>query len=169
MAIKVSLTAFKKAHIKRTFCWVKKPQLRKDFLIRGRITPKGHCAYFKNMLADHAQHVYAILAGRRHVGNCGLKNIIPSKKKGELWIYIGEPSARNKGIGLQATRLLIKKAFGLYGLGKLCVHVASFNKIAQSLYRKIGFVSARACRESNIWRDRGCKIVYMELDRKRWM
>src|SRR4030066_2342495 len=106
MNLNVSLVPFREEHISLTFEWIQDPDFQQLFLMRDRPTWDGHIKYFDNMLKDPAQRVYAILSEGRHVGNCGVKNISLTNKEGELWIYIGDPRMRRKGIASHATRLL---------------------------------------------------------------
>ncbi len=158
----VVLEPFTKVHVKPTFEWVKDPELRRMFLMRGEPTWQGHKAYFKKVLADPTQHVYAILSNGVHIGNCGIKNVSPAKKEGELWIYIGDVTARGKGISKKATELLIRQAFELYRLEMVYVHVAEFNTIAQGLYKRLGFIEVPLDNTSE-WTNREGRVLRMEL------
>jgi RimJ/RimL family protein N-acetyltransferase len=160
---KVSLAPFTKEHVKLTFKWVKDPELRRMFLMRGEPTWEVHKTYFERVLADSTQHVYAILSQGVHVGNCGLKNVSLSKKEGELWIYIGDVSMRGKGISRTATELLLREGFNLLGLEMVYVHVAEFNTVAQSLYKRLGFIEVPLLKDANEWTNREGRILRMEL------
>jgi RimJ/RimL family protein N-acetyltransferase len=135
------------------------------FLMRNGVTRKGHIAYFRKAFRDPSQRLYAILSNGVHIGNCGFKNISPDGRKGELWIYIGDPSMRGKGAGREATRLLIQEGFERIGLKTICLHVADFNLAAQRMYLRFGFVEAPAEGGSSEWTDRDCRVIRMELGR----
>jgi RimJ/RimL family protein N-acetyltransferase len=105
------------------------------------------------------------LADGSHIGNCGFKNISVEKNSGELWIYIGKPSNRGKGIGLKATRALVEEGFLNLGLKQVVVHVADFNKAALNLYKKLGFVETPMTGDGSQWQARGLQIIRMELYR----
>src|SRR4030067_3213825 len=115
------------------------------------------------MIKNTAQRCYAILSEGRHVGNCGVKNISLTNKEGELWIYIGDPRMRRKGIASHATRLLAAKGFIELGLERIIVHVADFNVSAIKLYKKLGFIEVPVSDNSTEWTNRGCNIIRMEL------
>ena len=162
----VVLVPFTNDRVVLTFEWVKDPDLRHLFLMRGEPTWEGHNKYFERVLRDPTQRVYAILAGDEHVGNCGLKNLLPLRKEGELWIYIGEPSIRGKGIGKRATELLLHEGFEVLGLKMIYTHVADFNTAARRLYKKLGFHEVPVINDSNEWANRQCKIIRMELKKQ---
>lgn len=160
---KVSLVPFTKDHVGLTFEWVSDPEFHRMFLMRGELTWEGHQAYFERVLADPTQHVYAILAEGVHVGNCGLKNISLLKKEGELWIYIGDPSMRGKGVSKYAAELLLREGFEVLGLEMIHVHVVELNTVARRLYKRLGFIEVPLLRDTNEWANRECKILRMEL------
>ena len=159
----VSLVPFGQVHVERTFGWISDKALRRQFLLRGDVTWEGHVSYFNRVLADPIQRVFAIFADGCHVGNCGFKNLDLENKKGELWIYLGEPSTRGKGIGLRSTELLIDLGVSTLGLELIYLHVADFNAAARNIYRKLGFVEVPLQSEATSWADRGCEIIRMEL------
>lgn len=159
----VVLEPFTNDHIDLTFEWIKDREFQHLFLMRGEPTWEGHNEYFEEVLKDPKQCVYAILAENRYVGNCGLKNLLPSEKEGEMWIYIGDSSMRGKSIGKHATELLLHEGFKVLKLKMIYVHVADFNTAARRLYDKLGFKEVPMIDDSNEWSDRGCKIIRMEL------
>ena len=165
LPINVSLVPFTWDHVSQTFHWVSDPELRRVFLMRGEPTWEGHQAYFQRVLADATQRVYAILAAGQHVGNCGLKNLAPQTRTGELWIYIGDPSARGKKIGRSATELLLREGFEVLSLETIYLHLADFDTAARRLYERLGFVTVSLSSEASEWADRECRIVRMELTR----
>ena len=162
----VVLAPFTNDRVVLTFEWVKDPDLQHLFLMRGEPTWEVHNEYFERVLQDPAQRVYAVLAGDEHVGNCGLKNLSPLKTEGELWIYIGEPSMREKGIGKHATELLLHEGFEVLGLKMIYAHVADFNTAARRLYKNFGFQEVSLTDDSNEWANRQCKIIRMELKKQ---
>lgn len=157
----ITLVPFAKEHIDLTFEWVKNHEFQRLFLMRNEPTWEHHYEHFEQVLKDSTQHIYAILANNKHVGNCGLKNL--SKNKGELWIYIGDSLMRGKGIGKCATKLLLHKGFEVLKLKTIYVHFADFNIQARRLYEKLCFKEITMIDDSNEWSDRGCRIIYMEL------
>lgn len=162
MQTQVSLIPFSQKHIESTYAWVNDPNLRSRFLMRGEVTPNGHSEYFKRTMADSTQRVFAILANGRHVGNCGLKHICLHHRRAELWIYIGEETVRNKGIGKSATKLLVEEARTSLALKTLCLHFADFNKAARQLYQGLGFTKIATDDPRGEWSGRDYSVVRME-------
>jgi RimJ/RimL family protein N-acetyltransferase len=161
--ITISLVPFTMDHVARTFTWVTNPYFQRSFLMRGQPTWEVHKAHFDQALKDPSQDIFAVIYGDTHCGNCGLKNIAFGKEA-ELWIYIGEPSLRGKGLGHGATRLLIEKAFEAFDLKLVYVHFGDFNVAARQLYERIGFRQVPLKEgASEQWLDRQCEIIRMEL------
>jgi RimJ/RimL family protein N-acetyltransferase len=157
----IKLVPFTEEHIEDTFLWIQDPDLRFDFLMRQLPTRKTHYEYFKKILADSSQKVFAILYDGCYVGNCGLKNIIQNDDA-ELWIYIGDKKARRIGVSTEAVRQLMKYCFSVMSLKKIYIHVAETNEAAIRLYNKLGFIEVELG-ESSEWSNRGVSIIRMEV------
>ena len=72
-----------------------------------------------------------------YIGNVQLTSI--KNKKAEFHIFIGETSFWGKGIGHQATKLILEYGFNEIGLNNIFLNVKEDNKKAVKLYEKIGF------------------------------
>lgn len=156
---KVRLEPITIEHMSKTFAWISNADLRATFLLRGEITWAGHVNYFNNVLADTSQRLYAILYEGEHVGNCGFKHLDLDAANAELWIYLGSPEMRGKGVGGEATRLLLREGVERFGLKRIQVHVAESNKRARQLYLSVGFVDAGEGGAE--WAGQGCRILKM--------
>jgi diamine N-acetyltransferase len=98
----------------------------------------------------------------RPIGTVGLFDIDERNRRAEFGIRIGEPEARGKGHGTEATRLLLDYAFTALGLRNVGLIVAGWNIAGQRAYRRAGFKEfgrRRACAWMNgQWWDE----VYMD-------
>lgn len=107
--------------------------------------------------------------GIRHPGwwgSCGqlwLQKSCAQNEGGELWIYLGDSATRGKGIGLQATHLLVEEGFGRLGLDMIYLHVADFNAAARNIYGKLGFSEVPLQGNADSWAGRDCEVIRMEL------
>ena len=70
----------------------------------------------------------------------GLRGINWRSRHAEYWIYLGDRLARGKGLAEEASRLLLRFAFGTLGLHRVFLQVNVTNQSAISLYRRLGFV-----------------------------
>jgi RimJ/RimL family protein N-acetyltransferase len=93
---------------------------------------------------DPAQRIFLIAQGRGNetnaVGALGLRDINWRSRHAEYWIYVGDRLARGKGLAEEASRLLLRFAFGTLGLHRVFLQVDVTNQSAISLYRRLGFV-----------------------------
>jgi len=162
----IALRPFTREDAAPTFAWVSRADLREAFLMRGVPTPQTHQAYFERALADPRQRIFAVLSDGVHVGNCGLGNIEPGSDRATLWIYVGDPAMRGRGIGGRATRLLVREAFGPMNLAALDLCVASDNTAAIRLYRNLGFEERPLNdAEKEAWGTRAGRVTAMTLCR----
>lgn len=167
--MRVYLKIFGKEYVDKTFEWVKDKELRRLFLIRSEASRNKHIEYWNRKLTDPTQKVYAIFVDGRHVGNCGIKDINLISKQAETWIYIGESDLRNKGIGSDSIRLLLKECFEKLKLKRLYLYVADFNIAAIRLYERNGFSRTASGDDMGCRSGRRYKILRMELEREKWM
>ena len=132
--------------------------------MRGDVSWQAHQDYFRKVLNDPSQIWYAIIANDSHIGNCGIRILSQEKKECTLWIYIGNTSLQNHGIGTTATKLMIENAFNLLDMRHIIIHVAAYNDRALRMYKTLGFTEIPLGNEEE-WINRGCKVIKMELAR----
>jgi RimJ/RimL family protein N-acetyltransferase len=154
----IQLIFFGPQHIEQTFEWVSQADLQHAFLMRGAVTRSGNQAYFAALLADPRQRAFAVLEDTQHIGNCGLKHIDVAAGEGEMWMYLGDPALRARGIGTQVLRLLLLRS-GALGLRRVVAHVSQDNVRAQALYRRFGFADQGP--GGGEWAGRGAGVVRM--------
>lgn len=78
-------------------------------------------------------------ATNRHIGNVKLEPIDWEKRRAVFGILIGNPSYRGKGIGTEATKLLVRHAFENLGLEEIELGVIAENLAGCRAYEKAGF------------------------------
>lgn len=154
----IQLNFFGPQYIEQTFEWVSHADLQRAFLMRGDVTRGGNQAYFDALLADPRQCAFAVLQDAAHIGNCGLKHIDSVAGEGEMWMYLGDPALRGRGIGTEVLHLLLQEA-GRLGLRRVVAHVSQENVRAQALYRRLGFADQGL--GGGEWAGRGASVVRM--------
>jgi len=75
----------------------------------------------------------------KHIGNIKLEPIDFDDKKATLGILIGNKEYWGRGLGTEATKLLIEYAFNTLDLIEVNLGVISENKAAIRVYEKVGF------------------------------
>ena len=156
----ITLREFTFEDIAQTFKWVQNKELQRLFTMREEPTWETHKEYFKKLMADPTQKIYAICTDDRHIGNCGLKNI--KDKEAELWLYIGDKTQRGKGYGSSVCKKLLSESIKKK-LALIYLHVLASNLQAIRVYDKLGFVEVRMdAEDEKQWKSRGLNIIKME-------
>jgi RimJ/RimL family protein N-acetyltransferase len=145
----VALVPMGETHLAATHRWLSESaELRRQVDSLAPPTVDGNRAYWVAKWGESSREDYAIVAGDVHVGNCGLTNIDKTRRKAELWIYLGD--TRGRGIGGRALGLLLDRGFkGLY-LNKIYLRVVSDNPKALHFYETAGFRFEGRLRQDSI-------------------
>ena len=101
------------------------------------VTEEMEREWAAKVIADSSRMNFAICCkvDNQYIGNVYIVNI--HEEVGELGIFIGELSARGRGYGLQALRLLKQEAKSR-GIDKIVIDVAKDNIAAIIVYLKSG-------------------------------
>jgi RimJ/RimL family protein N-acetyltransferase len=104
------------------------------------ITPEIEKEWLAEVLTRKDQKRFAICVNedQQYVGNVQLTEI--KGGEAEFHIFIGEKSYWNKGVGSEATRLIINYGFEQLHLKKITLIVDKENAPAIASYTKCGFV-----------------------------
>ena len=81
------------------------------------------------------------------VGEAVLNQWDPGNESCNFRIFIG-PLGRDRGLGTEATRLIVGYGFGHLGLHRISLEVYAFNPRARRAYEKAGFRAEGVLRES---------------------
>jgi RimJ/RimL family protein N-acetyltransferase len=81
------------------------------------------------------------------VGEAVLNEWDPGNESCNFRIFLG-PRGRDRGLGTEATRLIVGYGFGSLGLHRISLEVYAFNPRARRAYEKAGFRSEGVLRES---------------------
>ncbi|MEZ4569596.1 MAG: GNAT family protein [Thermomicrobiales bacterium] len=100
-------------------------------------------------------------ASWRHIGATLLIDIHHTDGP-EFGIMIGEPDARGKGYGTEATALMLDHAFLALGLSNVMLRVYSYNLAGIHVYEKVGFRVMGIRRKSKLMGGKLWDTIYME-------
>lgn len=78
------------------------------------------------------------------------------------------PSARGRGWGTEATRLILGHAFEVVGLHRVELEVYAFNPRAQAVYEKVGFVREGVRRDALRWDGEWVDAITMAILAPDW-
>lgn len=120
--------------------------------------------YIKN-INKRGEYQFAIVGKNNDklMGNGGFSSINNIRQTAEVGLFIGDEENRNKGIGTEALKLIVKYGFEYLNLNNIMLKVYSFNELAIKCYEKVGFKEFgrrhQAIPIKNKWYDE----IYMEI------
>jgi RimJ/RimL family protein N-acetyltransferase len=146
----VKIVRFGEEHLETTRRWLTNSAgLREQIDCLSAPTRSENEAYWRAKWQDTAREDYAILdEAANYAGNCGLSEIDRKRKKAQLWIYLGD--LRGQGIGRQAVRALLSRAFGELVLERVYIRVLAINPRAYAFYKTLGFVEEGRLRHDTV-------------------
>ncbi|MCY4436045.1 MAG: GNAT family protein [Chloroflexi bacterium] len=104
----------------------------------------------------------------RPIGTTGLHDIDYRNRTALFGITIGEPDARGKGYGTEATQLMLDFAFTVQGLHNVILHVHEYNLAGIRAYTKAGFTEFGRRRESHFMGGKYWDLIHMECLATEW-
>ena len=112
-------------------------------------------SYFDKMMSDITRRYFAIVADKKVLGQIYLKNIDWYAKTSCFGISMIDDSAKGKGYGTKAIKLLMNYAFVELGMETIFADTVLQNTRSQYVLEKLGF----------IFTHENCNFKYYELRR----
>lgn len=143
--------------------WRNSDAVRRNFIYREPFTPQGHESWIQNMVntGKAVQFMICSLSDHRALGSVYIRDIDRQHRKAEYGIFIGEPTARGRGVGTAAARLMLEYCFIEEGLHKVFLRVFARNIQAIRSYEKAGFVREAYLRDDVFVDGEYCDIILM--------
>jgi RimJ/RimL family protein N-acetyltransferase len=101
------------------------------------------------------------------VGEVVLNEWEPDNASCNFRTLIG-PAGRDRGLGTEATRLILAYGFEVLGLHRISLDVFSFNPRARRVYEKVGFVVEGVAREAFRWEEQWIDEIWMSILDREW-
>ena len=129
--------------------WRNSEGVRRNFIYQEPFTPEGHENWFKNMIetGKAVQMIICDMAGDTPLGSVYIRDIDRLHHKAEYGIFIGVESARGRGVGTAAARLMLNYCFDEEKLHRVYLRVFASNEQAVRSYEKAGFIKEGLLRE----------------------
>jgi RimJ/RimL family protein N-acetyltransferase len=138
-----TLLPFDASTLQLVRAWINDETVRRGTGTEGPVSDFEHQRWYEAAIADRSQRMFVIGMGSGSqatpVGLLGLRGVNWRSRDAEYWIYIGEGSARGKGVADEASRLLLRFAFHTLGLHRIFLQVDAINERAIRLYQRLGF------------------------------
>lgn len=122
--------------------WRNQDSVRKNFIYQADFTKESHENWIKTQVETGKVVQMIIMENGTNmpIGSVYLRDIDHNNEKAEYGIFIGEESARGKGYGTEAAKLMVQYAFDELKLHKVFLRVLKENTGAQKSYEKAGFI-----------------------------
>jgi RimJ/RimL family protein N-acetyltransferase len=159
----VQLDPLRVEHGDAMYAWMKDPEVKQNIGLKRKSTSSRTKSWIRSALEDETTVPFAVLLSGKYVGNVVLDKIDRDGGTARLSLYIGQSSARQRGVGLTASYLAIRHGFECMGLRKiwLTVHAEHFRAI--KTYRRLGFSLERTVRDDFLLGQRRIPNLYMGL------
>ena len=149
--------------------WRNSEAVKSRFLYRETFTRQGHENWIRSMIETGkvVQTVICDLGTDQPLGSVYIRDIDRKNRKVEYGIFIGEESARGRGVGTAAAKLMLDYCFREEKLHRVFLRVLADNVRAIRSYEKAGFQREAYLRECEFLDGEYRDIVLMGiLDRE---
>ncbi|MBR3761979.1 MAG: GNAT family N-acetyltransferase [Lachnospiraceae bacterium] len=165
MEYQVYLRPMTEADTDMVVAWRNKPSVKNYFIYQADFTREGHLRWLHEVVEKgHAcQMIICDKEGDVPLGSVYIRDIDHSHHKGEYGIFIGEESARGRGIGTEAARLMIEHGFKELGLHRIYLRALAGNDAAVRSYEKAGFKHEGYLRDDVYINGKYVDIVWMAI------
>lgn len=146
----VILRAFERDDAERCYRWMNDPNIVRTLKSRYPIAFQNEMEWLdRAMHASASERHFAIERkdDRTHIGNASIHEIEWVSRVAAFGLFIGEPSAWNRGFGSDAIRTLVRFAFDEMNLRKLRINVFDYNDRAKHVLETQGFVQEGRLRD----------------------
>jgi RimJ/RimL family protein N-acetyltransferase len=157
----VILRAFEREDAERCYRWMNDPNIVRTLKTRYPIAFQSEMEWIESaMHSTSTERHFAIERrdDRSHIGNASIHDIDWISRAGWFGLFVGEPTAWNRGFGTDAIRTLVRFAFEEMNLRKLRINVFEYNERARHVLLAQGFVE-----EGKLRRDFYREGVYHDI------
>ena len=121
--------------------WRNTPSVVQNFIFRQTFTPEMHRSWLATKVATGqvVQYIIVDKADGKPVGSVYYRDIDNHNRSAEYGIFIGEESARGKGLGTETARLFTQFGVDTLHLHRISLRVLAENTPARRSYAAAGF------------------------------
>ncbi|MBQ4120184.1 MAG: GNAT family N-acetyltransferase [Clostridia bacterium] len=152
--MQISIRKFCKDDIENKVKWINDPQNNTYLHYDLPLEYEKTAIWFENIKNRNDRYDGVILVDGVAVGLIGLLQIDRKNSKAEIYIALGEQSAKGKGVAKKALQLMLEYAFATLGLNKIYLCTEVNNLVAQALFEKSGFKREGLLKEDLIYNNR---------------
>ena len=143
--------------------WRNTPSVVQNFIFRQTFTPEMHRSWLATKVATGQVVQYIIIdkADDKPIGSVYYRDIDNHNRSAEYGIFIGEESARGKGLGTETAKLFTDFGFAELQLHRISLRVLAENTAARRSYEKAGFVQEGVFRDMELLDGQSRDVVFM--------
>ncbi|MDL2218989.1 GNAT family N-acetyltransferase [Ruminococcaceae bacterium OttesenSCG-928-O06] len=119
--------------------WRNSGFVRSNFIWQQELPEEAHLRWMRERVETGEVVQFIILLNGLPVGSVFLRDVDHGHRKAEFGIFIGEESARGKGVGTGTARQILRHAFDEMNLHRVFLRVYEENATAIRSYEKAGF------------------------------
>ncbi|MEO6259475.1 MAG: GNAT family protein [Thermoanaerobaculia bacterium] len=139
----VILRAFEREDAERCYRWMNDPNIVRTLKSRYPMALSNEIEWLDRAMQPGANERHFAVErkdDRIHIGNASIHDIDWVSRTGWFGLFIGEPSAWNRGFGKDAIQTLVRFAFDEMNLAKLRINVFDYNERAKHVLESHGFI-----------------------------
>ena len=155
----LELRPLEPAHAETMLRWMLDPEVAENVGLRSAPT----LARTLEWMGKESVDARAIFHAGRHIGNVVLDQLDTHLQTARISIYIGEPTARGKGLAADALRLALARGFAQHRLYRIWLTVHEHNTPALALYARTGFRREGVLRGDFLLRGERVNAVLMSI------
>ena len=147
--------------------WRNQPEVYRNLFGQFLITEEQHVEYHHKFIETGLVKQYIVEmidgAGVVDIGTAFLKNIDTVSRKAEFGLFIGELTARGKGLAFEIVQSVLEVAFEDMHLNKVYLSVFSENAPAIRSYKKAGFKTDGVLRQDFFDGQKFVDVILMSI------
>jgi RimJ/RimL family protein N-acetyltransferase len=155
----LELRPLEPAHAETLLRWMLDPGVAENVGLRSTPT----LARTLDWMGKASVDARAIFHEGQHIGNVVLDRLDTHLQTARISIYLGEPSARGKGLAAEAMRLALARGFAQHGLHRIWLTVHERNAPALALYARVGFIREGVMRGDFLLRGERVNAILMSI------
>ena len=152
-------------HANAMYRWMQDPDISTNIGLHNKPSLDRTTQWITNVIDDRTVLARAIILNGNHVGNVVLDHNDIYLATARLSIYIGEPKARQGGVGTTAIHALLREGFQERSLYKVWLTVHINNTVAIKTYMRVGFMLEGILRDEFILNSKRVSLLYMGITR----
>ena len=145
--------------------WRNQENIRKYFFFREKFTEDIHRNWMETKVntGKVVQFIVCLIDGNIPIGSTYLRDINKDSKTAEYGVFIGEESARGKGIGKEILKLTLEYAWEKLGLEKIYARAISTNEASVNSFLKSGFKQEEVVRNVSCSDGKKVDMVFLSI------